>query len=240
VLVVALAQTATPPATASESFVVVTSAEQVLGTWHVRTHYLRFDEDGTFRKAVGQSALEGTPYMIEEFRFEDGVMLVTNVAYMGVQRPGGAVGRYEVRLLAGGDLQIVVIEDPATGRSGDLEWVYARVESQGDVVVTSAEQVLGTWQFLAARTRFDDDGTFRSAWSADALDSTPYAVNSYRFEGGVMLVTEVAVSGVPACGDAVGRYRVWLLEGGELQIVAIDDPCSARSGDLTRVVERAE
>ena len=112
--------------------------------------------------------------------------------------------------------------------------------SESYVVVTSAEQVLGTWQYLAARTRFDQDGTFRSAWSADTLESAPYAISSYRFEGDEMLVTELAVSGVPACGDAVGRYRVWLLESGELQIVAIDDPCSARSGDMTRVHQRCE
>ncbi|MFU8889353.1 MAG: hypothetical protein ACNA8N_12210 [Trueperaceae bacterium] len=112
--------------------------------------------------------------------------------------------------------------------------------SEAYVVVTSAEQVLGTWQHLAAATRFDDDGTFRSAWSADTLESAPYATSSYRFEGGEMIVTELAVSGVPTCGDAVGRYRVWLLESGELQIVAIDDPCPVRSGDMTRVYERVE
>lgn len=112
--------------------------------------------------------------------------------------------------------------------------------SEAYVVVTSAEQVLGTWQYLAARTRFDDDGTFRSASSADTLDSAPYAINSFRFEGGEMLVTELAVSGVPTCGDAVGRYRVWLLESGELQIVAIGDPCPGRAGDMTRVFQRGE
>ena len=240
VLVVALAQTATPPATASESYVVVTSAEQVLGAWHVRTHYLRFDEDGTFREAVGQSALDATPFAIHTYRFEDGEMLVTTIAFEGAPTTGESVGRYEARLLESGDLQIVLIEDPNGGRSGNLVWVYAPVESQGDVVVTSAEQVLGTWHFLAAWTRFDDDGTIRQAWSADTLESGPYAISSYRFEDGEMLVTELAVSGVPACGDAVGRYRVWLLGSGELQIVAIDDPCPARSGDLTRVVERAD
>jgi hypothetical protein len=240
VLVVALAQTATPPETASEAYVVVTSAEQVLGTWHVRTHYLRFDEDGTFREAVGQSVLDATPYAIHTYRFEDGEMLINTLAFEGAPTTGESVGRYEVRLLEGGDLQIVLIEDPARGRSGDLEWVYAPVESPGDVIVTSAEQVLGTWQYLAARTRFDDDGAFRSAWSANTLESAPYATSSYRFEDGVMLVTELAVSGVPSCGDAVGRYRVWLLESGELQIVAIDDPCPDRSGDMTRVYQRGE
>jgi hypothetical protein len=239
VLVVALAQTATPPETASEAYVVVTSAEQVLGTWHVRTQFLRFDGDGTFRTAVGQSALDATPSAIHTYRFEDGEMLVTTLAFVGAPTTGESVGRYEVRLLEGGDLQIVLIEDPNGGRSGHLEWVYAPAASQGDVIVTSAEQVLGTWQYLAARMRFDD-GTIRQAWSANTLESAPYATSSYRFEGGEMLVTELAVSGVPTCGDAVGRYRVWLLESGELQIVAIGDPCPARSGDMTRVYQRVE
>lgn len=240
VLVVALAQTATPPATASEAYVVVTSAEQVLGTWHVRTQFLRFDEDGTFRTAVGQSALDAMPYAIHTYRFEDGEMLITTLAFEGVTTTGDSVGRYEVRILESGDLRIVLIEDPNGGRSGNLEWVYAPAASEGNVIVTSAEQVLGTWQYLAARTRFADDGTFRSAWSADTLESAPYAISSYRFEGGEMLVTELEVDDVPSCGAAVGRYRVWLLESGELQIVAIDDPCPARSGDMTRVYELVE
>ena len=117
-----------------------------------------------------------------------------------------------------------------------------RADSEPLVVATTAEQVLGTWvsQIGAVAIRFDEDGTLRSARSTNTLESAPYATNSYRFEGGEMLVTELAVSDVPSCGDAVGRYRVWLLESGALQIVAIDDPCSARSGDMTKAYERVE
>jgi hypothetical protein len=238
VLVVAWAQPATPPATESDAFVVVTTAEQVIGTWRAGNDHIRFDEDGTFRMAVGRDQLEHRPYDISDCRFEDAVMHVLNIATRGIRDPGGGgeEGRYEVRLLEGGSLQIVLIEDPSAGRAGNLAKVYELVER----VATSAEQVVGTWHVGTTFLRFDDDGTFRSASSANTLESAPYVINSYRFEDGGMLVGELAVSGVPSCGDAVGRYRVWLLERGQLQIVAIDDPCPGRSDDMTRVYGRAE
>ena len=128
VLVVASAQTARPPATASESFVVVTSAEQIIGTWMRPARYRRFDEDGTFRSASSANALDGAPSAINAYRFEEAVMLVTEVAVSGVPSCDDAVGHYEVRLFESGDLQIVVIKDPCHARAGSTAWVYERVE----------------------------------------------------------------------------------------------------------------
>ena len=88
--------------------------------------------------------------------------------------------------------------------------------------------------------RFDEDGTYRSASNAAALDGAPFAINWYRFEEAVMLFTEVTFGGVSSCGEVVGRYEARLLACGELQVVAIEDPCSARSGDMSRVYERVE
>jgi hypothetical protein len=170
VLVVALAQTATPPATASEAYVVVTSAEQVLGTWvsHIGASAIRFDEDGTLQSARSTNALESAPYAVNSYRFEDAAMLVTEVAVSGVPSCGDAVGRYKVWLLENGHLQIVAIGDPCDGRASEMTREYVPTESARNVIVTSAEQVLGTWQYLAARIRFDDDGNVRQAWSANA------------------------------------------------------------------------
>jgi hypothetical protein len=41
---------------------------------------------------------------------------------------GDVVGRYEVRLLESGGLQIVLIEDPCGSRAGSTARVYERVE----------------------------------------------------------------------------------------------------------------
>jgi len=238
VLVVAWAQPATPPATESEAFVVVTSAEQVIGTWRAGNDHIRFDEDGTYRMAVGRDQLEHRPYDISGYRFEDAVMHVLNIATRGIRDPGGGgeEGRYEVRLLEGGSLQIVLIEDPSAGRAGNLAKVYELVER----VATSAEQVVGTWHVGTNFLHFDKDGTVREAVGRDARDARPYAIHTFRFEAGVMLLAEIAVSGVPSCGDAAGRYEVRLLAGGRLEIVLLEDPCSDRARNVTRVYEHVE
>jgi len=127
-LVGAWAQPATLPATEPEAFVVVTSAEQVVGTWHVGTNFLRFDKDGTVREAVGRDARDARPYAIHTFHFKAGVMLLAEVAVSGVPSCGDAVGRYEVRLLADGRLEIVLFEDPCSDRARNVTRVYEQVE----------------------------------------------------------------------------------------------------------------
>lgn len=242
VLVIALAQTATPPATAVEPYVVVTSAEQILGTWRSSGARIRFDEDGTFRSAWSADTLESAPYAISSYRFEDAVMLVTELAVSGVPTCGDAVGRYAVWLLDSGGLQVVPIDDPCPGRSDNMTRVYAPTETGAFVVAASADQVIGTWvsRIGPSSIRFDEDGTCREAWGASMLDTAPFAVSTYRFDEAVMLVTAVANAGVPSCGE-VGRYEVRLLENGGLQMVVIEDPCDGRREHMgMRVYGRVE
>jgi len=101
-------------------------------------------------------------------------------------------------------------------------------------LVSSIDEILGTWSAGNYYIRFDSDGTFRQAHALDDLDSLPYAVTSYQFEGSEMVITEVSVSGVPSCGSKIGRYEIRLLENGSIQIVTIKDQCPPRAGDIAR------
>jgi hypothetical protein len=103
-------------------------------------------------------------------------------------------------------------------------------------LATSAEEIVGTWQAHAGRyyIRFDEDETFRQAHALDELDSQPYAISSYQFEGTKMVIREVSISGVPTCGKKIGSYEIRLLESGNIRIVAIEDQCEQRAGDVAR------
>jgi hypothetical protein len=239
-----LAQPATPPPPGSEA-VVAASAEEVLGTWvsQAGAVAIRFDEDGTLRSARSTNTLESAPYAVSSYRFEDAAMIVTEVAVSGVPSCGDAVGRYKVWLLENGHVQIVATDDLCEARSSDMTREYVPVESAGYVVVTSAEQIVGTWvsQIGAAVIRFDEDGAYREAWGVSMLDAAPFVISTYGFDAAVMLVAGGTVVGVPSCGEAVGRYEVRLFENGSLQVVPIEDPCLDRREHMrSQVYERVE
>ncbi len=99
-------------------------------------------------------------------------------------------------------------------------------------LATSAEEIVGTWHKRSLYIRFDEDGTFREAYSLDGLDR-PFSINSYQFEGTQIVTTEVSVSGVPSCGDMIGIYEIRLLESGNIQIVTIKDQCHPRAGFIS-------
>jgi hypothetical protein len=110
--------------------------------------------------------------------------------------------------------------------------------AQAFTLAASAEEIVGTWQHLGVYyIRFNADGTFHQAEALDKLDSQPYAVCKFRFEGTQMSIEQISVSGVPTCGSRIGVYEVRLLEGGKVEIVVIKDKCSARAGDISRESE---
>lgn len=98
-------------------------------------------------------------------------------------------------------------------------------------LAASADQIVGTWRAGSNYIRFDSDGTFRQAHVLDELDSQPYAISSYQFEGTRMAIAEVSVSGVPTCGKKVGDYEIRLLESGNIRIAG-QDQCAPRSGEI--------
>jgi hypothetical protein len=105
--------------------------------------------------------------------------------------------------------------------------------TQAFTLATSAEKIVGTWVRGTYYIRFEKDGTFRQAHELDKLDSQPYAITSYLFEGTEMVITEVSVSGVPTCGKKIGNYEIRFFESGNIQIVAIKDQCAPRTGDIS-------
>jgi hypothetical protein len=108
--------------------------------------------------------------------------------------------------------------------------------TQAFTLATSAVEIVGTWQRVkvgdARYRRFDEDGTFRTAYALDKLDSQPYAINPYQFDGTRMVATEISVSGVPSCGEKIGTYEIRLLESGNIRIVVLEDECSHRAGSV--------
>lgn len=110
----------------------------------------------------------------------------------------------------------------------------AATPTQAFTLATSAEEIAGTWVAVNDYIRFDKDGTFRQAHALDQLDSQPYTIGSYQFEGTKTVITEVSVSGVPTCGKKIGSYEIRLLESGNIRIVTIKDQCTPRAGDIAR------
>jgi hypothetical protein len=96
----------------------------------------------------------------------------------------------------------------------------------------SSQEIAGTYQKTigAGCIRFQEDGTFRQARRLDDLEDSPFAICEFHFEGTQMQVGQCQVFGVPPCNvDAI--YKVRLLEGGGIEIAAVDDKCGPRRLD---------
>ena len=99
-------------------------------------------------------------------------------------------------------------------------------------LASSAEEIVGTWQLGSYTIRFDDDGTC-SQMGPYTSDDRPYAINEFSFDGTRMSLKEISVVPfIASCGSKVGVYEVRLLESGTIQIVAINDKCTDRAGDV--------
>lgn len=111
--------------------------------------------------------------------------------------------------------------------------------TQAITLATSADEIAGTWQKTRGTgyIRFYEEGTFHQARALDDLDSHPFAICEFWFEGTQMFIGQCSVSGVPPCGDVIAIYEVRLLEGDKIQIVAIEDSCSPRRGDTATMYD---
>lgn len=99
-------------------------------------------------------------------------------------------------------------------------------------LATSTEEILGTWQQGSWTIRFDADGKC-SQMGPYRADGQPYAVSEFSLDGTRMSLKEISLYPfLPSCGSKVGTYEVWLLENGTIQIVAVDDKCADRAGDV--------
>jgi hypothetical protein len=104
-------------------------------------------------------------------------------------------------------------------------------------LIMSPDQIFGTWHKGNYYIRFEKDGTFRQAEGPEKLDNEPYAISSYHFEGTNFVTTGISVSGVPSCGDKIGKYEIRLLEGGKIHFIPVMDQCKPRMDDISGVYE---
>lgn len=109
--------------------------------------------------------------------------------------------------------------------------------TQTFTLISAVEEILGTWQAGNYYIRFNEDGSFRQSHALETLDSQPYAISSYEFEGEKMITVEISVAGVPTCGNQAGSYELQLLENGNLQILVIEDRCTGRAHDTAGTYE---
>jgi hypothetical protein len=99
--------TARPTATLPPGARLATSLEDIAGTWHGTTTdrmYQRFDSDGTCYASVSLENLNTSPAVESTCHFEEDVLVMTDVKVTGVPSCGGKPGRYQVHLLANGNI----------------------------------------------------------------------------------------------------------------------------------------
>lgn len=115
------APTATSLPTPEPAAVTVTSAEELLGVWHLAhasgsmgDSFTRYSADGTMRTAGSLDKLDTEPRTESEYWFENGVFFIRDTAGLpgwDVCVQGNSIGQYRLELLANGNVRTVLIED---------------------------------------------------------------------------------------------------------------------------------
>jgi hypothetical protein len=91
--------------------------------------------------------------------------------------------------------------------------------------------------------RFKNDGTHYLSVSLENLNTKPAVEGTCRFEGNVLVLTDVKVTGLPSCGGRPGRYQVHLLPSGNITFVRVFETCQPRGHSTAmehRPVEQPE
>ena len=97
--------------------------------------------------------------------------------------------------------------------------------------VTSFEDIAGTpYERITPGgmifIQFFEDGTWNSSTNRDLVEDRPSDFYETRFEGTKVFLSEIE----GRCDDDPDAiYEIHLLESGNLQLVAIEDPCATRS-----------
>ncbi len=74
---------------------------------------------------------------------------------------------------------------------------------------------------------FFEDGTWHGSSNRDLVVDSPSVVSETRFEGTTVFLHEIESAGCDDDPDAI--YEIDVLENGNLQFAAIEDPCAGRS-----------
>lgn len=96
-----------PTATLPAGARLATSLEDIAGTWvglRADRMYQRFNLDGTHYVSVSLENLNTKPAIEGTCLFEGDVLLITEVKATGLPSCGGKPGRYQVHLLANGNI----------------------------------------------------------------------------------------------------------------------------------------
>ena len=99
--------------------------------------------------------------------------------------------------------------------------------------ITSFEDIAGTTyerQGVGGQGYFHffEDGTVHLSTNRDLVEDRPSNIFETRFEGTTVFLHDV--KGSSRCpDDPDATYEIHLLENGNLQFVAIEDPCTGRS-----------
>ncbi|UCC77932.1 MAG: hypothetical protein JSW37_06080 [Anaerolineales bacterium] len=118
--------TARPTATLPAGARLANSLEDIAGTWvglKSDRLYQRFNTDGTCYASVLLENLDTNPSVEGTCGFEGDVFLITDVKVTGLPSCGGTTGRYQVHLLANGNIIFTRVFETCAprGRSTAME-----------------------------------------------------------------------------------------------------------------------
>lgn len=120
--------TPTPAGTPTESIVLVSSPEPLIGTWHCPTlGYIRFDTDGVLSQSEALSSID-KPFSRQQFWFEGSLMLIKEIYLMAGLPKCKTPGGYEVFLYENGDIRLRAVKDICGMRARDTAGRYSMVK----------------------------------------------------------------------------------------------------------------
>ena len=103
--------------------------------------------------------------------------------------------------------------------------------------ITSFDDIAGTiYQIQGSGGQFFfyffEDGTWHGSSNRDLVEERPIGIAETRFEGTTVFLKQIkgiCFNTWGAGDDLDATYEIHLLENGNLQLVAIEDPCAFRS-----------
>ena len=122
--------TARPTATLPPGARLATSLEDIAGTWvglEADRMYQRFNLDGTCFSSVSLENLNTNPAVESTCRFEGDQLIMTDVKVTGLTSCGGKPGRYQVHLLANGNIAFVRVFETCAPRGRSTAMEHERV-----------------------------------------------------------------------------------------------------------------
>ena len=111
---------------------LITSAEMLIGNWQPLSSsrdamFLQINSDGTCRQSFSLDGLTDVPEVECTYTFEGTNLLMTAVKLNGVPECPSPTGKYEVRLIADNQIQLVHTEDTCAPRIRSTRGEYQRI-----------------------------------------------------------------------------------------------------------------